>query len=235
MDGTVTIIRRPVRHARLRVREDTSVQLIVPRDFEQAEIDRIVQKKAAWIEQHQRFFRNRAANAGHVTEGGILLFNQVFSFVRVCELGHKVVIDEIARQIRSGRDLSCQAELSLWYRRFAREHLAARIRQLSAEHRLPYKRLFIRSQRTKWGTCSTKGNVSLNWRLILAPKNVCDYVVLHELMHTKVLNHSQRFWVLLRAIFPPCDEAITWLNSNRPPFDALGTGLCNSDSAPRLA
>jgi predicted metal-dependent hydrolase len=222
MDRAITVIRRPVKHARLRVKEDTSVQLIVPKDFEQAEIDRIVQKKAAWIEQHQRFLRNRAAKACRVTERGILLFDQVFTFVRVRELGHEVVIDEIARQIRSGRDLSCQVDLSRWYRCFAREHLDGRIRELSAEHRLPYKRLFIRSQRTKWGNCSTKGNVSLNWRLILAPKNVCDYVVLHELMHTRVLNHSQRFWVLLRAILPRCDEAIAWLNANRPPLDVLG-------------
>lgn len=221
MNRAVTIIRRTVKHARLRVREDTSVQLIVPEDFDQAEIDRIVKKKAAWIEQHQRFFRNRAEKASQVTEHGILLFDQVFSFVRVGELRHRVVIDEIAQQIRSGRDLSCKPDLSSWYRHFAREHLEARIRELSAEHRLPYKRLFIRSQRTKWGTCSTKGNVSLNWRLILAPKNVCDYVMLHELLHTKVLNHSQRFWVLLRAIFPRCDEAIDWLNANRPPFDTL--------------
>ncbi len=221
MDGILTIIRRPVRHARLRVKEDISVQLIVPKDFGQAEIDRILQKKGEWIERHQRFFQDRTANASSVTHGGILLFNQVFSFVQVRELGHKVVIDELAQQIRSGRDLSCQADLSLWYRLFAREHLTARIQELSTEHRLPYKRIFIRSQRTKWGTCSPKGNVSLNWRLILAPKNVCDYVALHELMHTKVLNHSQRFWVLLRAIFPRCDEAIAWLNTNRPPFDTL--------------
>ena len=223
MNGPVTIIRRPVKHARLRVREDTSVQLIIPEDFEQPEIDRIVQKKSRWIEQHQQFFRNRAAKASRISEDGILLFNQVFSFVRTRELGQKVVIDEKTRQIRSGRDLSSQDDLSRWYRRFAREHLAARIRELSAEHRLPYKRLFVRSQRTKWGTCSTKGNVSLNWQLVLAPKHVCDYVLLHELMHTKILNHSQRFWVLLRAIFPGCDEAMAWLNANRPPFEALGT------------
>ena len=206
------------------MREDTSVQLVVPQDFEQAEIDRIVQKKTVWIEQHQRFFRNRAANTSPVTERGILLFNQVFSFVQVRELGHKVVIDELAHQIRSGRDLLCQADLSRWYRLFAREHLTARIQELSAEHRLPYKRIFVRSQQTRWGACSTKGNISLNWRLILAPKNVCDYVVMHELMHTKVLNHSQSFWVLLRAIFPRRDEAIAWLNTNIPPFDTLGAG-----------
>ena len=172
MDGAITVIRRPVRHARLRVNENASVQLIVPKDFGQAEIDRIVQKKAAWIEQHQRFFQNRAYKASQMAERGILLFNQVFSFVQIHELGHKVVVDEIAQQICSGRDLSCEADLTRWYRRFAREHLAARIRELSAEHRLPYRRIFIRSQRTKWGACSTKGNVSLNWRLILAPKNV---------------------------------------------------------------
>jgi hypothetical protein len=219
MDGAITVIRRPVRHARLRVKEDASVQLIVPKDFEQAEIDHILKKKAAWIEQHLRFFRNRAANSSPVADRAVLLFNQLFSFVQVRELGNKVVIDEIAQQIRSGRDLSCQADLSRWYRDFAREHLTSRLRKLSAEHRLPCKRIFIRSQRTKWGTCSTKGNVSLNWQLILAPTNVCDYVILHELMHTKVLNHSQRFWVLLRAIFPGCGEAIAWLDTNRPPFD----------------
>jgi predicted metal-dependent hydrolase len=224
MNGAITVIRRPVRHARLRVKEDASVQLIIPKDFEQAEIDHILQKKAAWIEQHLRFFRNRAASASPVTDRGILLFNQLFSFVQIRELGHKVVIDEMAQEIRSGRDLSGQTDLLRWYRRFAREHLAARIRELSAEHRLPYKRIFIRSQRTKWGACSTKGNLSLNWQLILAPKNVCDYVMLHELMHTKVLNHSQRFWVFLRAIYPRCDEAIAWLNINRPPFDTLAAG-----------
>ena len=223
MNGSITIIRRPVRHARLRVREDTSVQLIVPEDFGQAEIDRILQKKAAWIEQHQQFFRSSAAKPFPVTEGGILLFDQVFRFVSVRGLGHKVEVDELTQQIRSGLDLSCQTTLSRWYRRFAREHLASRVRELSAEHHLPYKSLFVRSQRTKWGTCSTKGNISLNWRIILAPKSVCDYVVLHELMHTKVLNHSQRFWVLLRAIFPRCGEAIAWLNANRPPLDPLGT------------
>lgn len=227
MDGTIDIVRRPVRHARLRVREDTSVQLIVPNDFEQAEIDRIVQKRAPWIEQHQRFFRNRATNSSPVPPGGILLFNQVFVFVQVPELTQDVVIDQMEQQIRSGRDLSRQAELLTWYRRFAREHLAARITELSAEHCLRYKRLFIRSQTTKWGTCSTRSNVSLNWQLILAPKHVCDYVILHELIHTKIMNHSQRFWVMLRAIFPRCDEAIAWLNANRPPFDASGSSAIN--------
>ena len=79
MDRFVTIIRRPVKHARLRVREDTSVQLIVPKDFDQVQINRyIVRKKDAWIERHQQFFRNRAAKPAQVNEGEILLFDKIF-------------------------------------------------------------------------------------------------------------------------------------------------------------
>ena len=99
MDRFVTIIRRPVKHARLRVREDTSVQLIVPKDFDQVQINRIVRKKDAWIERHQQFFRNRAAKPAQVNEGEILLFDKIFRFVRVPGLGREVLIDEQAKQI----------------------------------------------------------------------------------------------------------------------------------------
>ena len=107
--------------------------------------------------------------------------------------------------------------LSQWYRHFARDYLTDRISELSVQHRLPYKRLFIRSQRMKWESCSTRGNVSLNWRLILAPKYVCDYVILHELMHTKVLNHSHGSGSC-QTTFPRCHQAIAWSNAHKPPF-----------------
>jgi len=216
MDAAPTIIRRPVKHARLRVREDTSVQLIVPNCFDQSLIDSLLQKKATWIARHQQFFRERVSERRTLAPNEIPLFGEVFRFVPVPGLGHKVVVDETAKEIRTGRDLTRKADLHRWQRTFASSHLSARIMELSAAHSLPYKRLFIRSQRTKWGTCSTKGNISLNWRLVLAPKHVCDYVILHELMHTKVLNHSHRFWVLLKAICPRCEEAIRWLNANPP-------------------
>jgi len=218
MDASLTIIRRPVKHARLRVREDTSVQLVVPDCFDQSLIDSLLKKKATWITRHQKFFRDRKAARPALAVGEILLFDEIFRYAAAPELGRQVLVDEGSRTIRSGRDLTLNAVLSRWYRSFASAHLTTRITELSAAHRLPYKRLFIRSQRTKWGTCSTKGNLSLNWRLVLAPKYVGDYVILHELMHTKVLNHSHRFWVLLKGICPRCEEAIRWLNANPPPI-----------------
>ena len=220
MIAPLTILRRPVKHARLRVREDSSVQLIVPHGFEQSLIDSLLLKKATWIARHQQFFCDRVADRRPLAAHETLLFGEVFRSVRVPELGKKVVVDEESKEIRTGRDLALQTELHRWYRRYAHAQLSQRLSELSALHRLPYKRCFIRSQRTRWGTCSTRGNISLNWRLILAPKHVADYVILHELMHTKIMNHSQRFWVQMRAICPGCEEAIQWLNAH-PPADLV--------------
>jgi predicted metal-dependent hydrolase len=221
MIAPLTIIRRPVKHARLRVREDSSVQLIVPDGFEQSLIDSLLLKKATWIARHQQFFCNRVADRRTLAANEIQLFGEVFRFVHCPELGQKVVVDEDAKEIHAGRNFALKTELNRWYRAYARDILRQQLQELCATHRLPFKRCFIRSQRTRWGTCSVKGNVSLNWRLILAPKYVAEYVVLHELMHTKVLNHSQRFWVQLRAICPRCKEAIQWLNAN-PPSELVG-------------
>ena len=215
MDASLTIIRRPVKHARLRVREDTSVQLIIPNCFDQSLIDSLLQKKATWIARHQQFFRERVSDRRTLAADEVLLFDEVFRFVPTPELGRKVVVDELAKEIRTGRDFTRKAELHRWHRTHAHDYLSARIAELSAEYHLPFNRLFIRSQRTKWGTCSAKRNVSLNWRLIFTPKHVIDYVILHELVHTKVLNHSHGFWVHLRAVCPSIDTAMKWLKLNR--------------------
>jgi predicted metal-dependent hydrolase len=214
METPVAIIRRSVKHARLRVRADTSVQLIVPHGFDQSLIDRILEKKAAWISRHQQTFRSRSAARPALAAHEILLFDKIFRFILSPALRRCVEIDEAVGEIRSGRDLTDKTTLARWYRAHASDHLTRRIHELSAAHRLPFKRLFIRAQRTKWGTCSTKGNISLNWRLILTPPHVVDYVILHELVHTKILNHSHGFWVHLKATYPDHKKAMTWLQAN---------------------
>lgn len=215
MDASLTIIRRSVKHARLRVREDASVQLIIPHCFDQSLIDSILQKKAGWIARHQQYFRERVSERRTLAPGEILLFGEIFRFVPTPEVGSRVIVDEAAKEIRTGRDLTSKTVQSRWFRAYASEYLTRRIGELSATCRLPYKRLFIRSQRTRWGTCSAKGNISLNWQLILTPKLVIDYVIMHELVHTKILNHTHGFWVHLRAICPGSDAAMQWLKQNR--------------------
>ena len=97
-----------------------------------------------------------------------------------------------------------------WRTRAANE-LPPRLRELASAHDVAVTRISIRNQRTRWGACSSSGSITLNWRLILVPDFVRDYVMIHELMHRRELNHSRRFWKHVAAACPRYDEARKWL------------------------
>ena len=100
-----------------------------------------------------------------------------------------------------------------WHRRRAERLLPARLLALARQHDLTVTRVSIRDQRSRWGACSSRGTITLNWRLVLVPDYVCDYVLLHELMHRRELNHSRRFWRLVAACCPRHIEARQWLKT----------------------
>jgi predicted metal-dependent hydrolase len=84
-----------------------------------------------------------------------------------------------------------------------------------------YRRIRIGGQRTLWGSCSPRGTLSFNWRLVLAPLEVLDYVVVHELCHLRVPNHSRAFWALVEGLRPRWREQRTWLREHGPELLAL--------------
>lgn len=91
-----------------------------------------------------------------------------------------------------------------------------RVAELAHSHRFKYNRLYVRAPWKRWGSCSAKRNISFNWKLIEAPASVIDYVILHELLHTKLMTHDHRFWAHLRAICPDAPKSQEWLEKNRP-------------------
>lgn len=82
-------------------------------------------------------------------------------------------------------------------RKKARKYLVARLDYLAAKHGFRYNRVFVRNQRTLWGSCSEVNNINLNVNLVRLPEALCDYVILHELTHTRIKNHSRKFWAEL--------------------------------------
>lgn len=82
-------------------------------------------------------------------------------------------------------------------RQAGRKIIVARLNELSEKHGLPYNRVFVKNQKTRWGSCSEKKNINLNINLVRLPGELMDYAIMHELVHTKELNHSRRFWDLL--------------------------------------
>jgi predicted metal-dependent hydrolase len=101
-----------------------------------------------------------------------------------------------------------------WYKAAALQVLTERVNALAAQHGFRYEKIRITSARTRWGSCSAQGTLSFTWRLALAPLEVVDYVVVHELVHLKVKNHSAQFWAALAALMPDYKRRVAWLKAN---------------------
>lgn len=96
----------------------------------------------------------------------------------------------------------------------AGELIRARVRYLGAALGLEYGKIFIKEQRTLWASCSCRKNLNFNWRLAAAPAEILDYVIVHELCHLREMNHSKRFWGLVREVCPDYKTRKKWLKDN---------------------
>lgn len=118
------------------------------------------------------------------------------------------------RILVSGRAEHLAQRLQDWLKREARDAIAPVVRDKAAALGRPAGAVTVRSQRTRWGSCSSNGNLSFNWRLILAPDWVCDYVVAHEVAHLAVPNHSAAFWRTADRLTPHTAASRAWLKDN---------------------
>ncbi len=186
----IEIERRNVKNARLNVNQDLEVKVIVPEHYSERNISKIIENNSVWINTKLRKFSKIAKYKIPLKENEILLFGQP-----------KILDKENPEE---------------WQKKFARVYLIERAQQLAEKNNLKFNRIFIRSQRTRWGSCSSKRNISLNWRLIKTPKEVIDYVILHELTHLKEMNHSKDFWNNLESKIPNYKELRLWLKRHGP-------------------
>ncbi|NLI93882.1 MAG: M48 family metallopeptidase [Peptococcaceae bacterium] len=101
-----------------------------------------------------------------------------------------------------------------WYIGQAAKLLPEQVEYYSKLLNIPYKKLKIKDQKTRWGSCSNKGNINLNWRIIMAPNQVVAYVIIHELSHLRFMNHSKDFWKLVEQHLPDYKKWRKWLTEN---------------------
>ena len=101
-----------------------------------------------------------------------------------------------------------------FYRKKAEEVIHDRLQFFNEHYQFRYNRVTLRNQKTRWGSCSSRGNLNFNWRLIMAPIEVIDYVVAHELCHLKEMNHSSRYWALVEQAIPDYKKYRKWLKDN---------------------
>ncbi len=131
----------------------------------------------------------------------------------------------IQKQIRSTEKIEAKAQtrdavqlplFGEFETKRSKEEILARLAVLSERHGLAYNKASVRRQRTLWGSCSPNGNISLNLHLVKLPSELMDYVIVHELVHTRVLNHSPRFWDELERLVPGARKIDKRLKEHRP-------------------
>ena len=213
-------IRRSDRARRARIVVDAQgVEVVVPRRMPLREVEPFVAEKEAWIERTLLRYR-RAAAAGprvDLRDGGSVpyLGRELTLWVRVEPRRVRAHVsareDRLVVKVPDGRRETIRDALERWYRRRARAEVAPRLDAATARAGTRYTRLTIRGQRTRWASCSDGGSMSFNWRLLLAPAEVLDYVVEHEVAHLEVMGHSRRFWALVERRCPGYREHERWL------------------------
>ncbi|MDO8188378.1 SprT family zinc-dependent metalloprotease [Conexibacter sp. JD483] len=199
------------RRVRVRVDEQSGVEVVLPRRTAEREAAAAIRQLRPWIERRiAELERHRAAIAARGAT--VPYLGQTLALVaepgrtRVHRSGERLLVPGAPADGEASR-----AALERWYRRRAAEEIAPRLDAATARAGTRYTKLTIRGQRTRWASCSTNGGMSFNWRLLLAPAPVLDYVVWHEVCHLEVMDHSPRFWNLLASRWPDYEAHQAWL------------------------
>ncbi len=194
------------RRVRVNVRSHTEVEVVLPSRAPERAAAAAVRELAPWIERRlsegRRALAHVAERAGTVPYLGVPL-------LLVPEPGRTRAHRRDEKLLVPNGDYRPAVERL--YRRLARQEVAARLDAAVAQVHASYSALSIRAQSTRWASCSSTGAMSFNWRLLLAPEPVLDYVVWHEVCHLDIRDHSPRFWALVESRCPGWRAQRDWL------------------------
>ena len=201
------------KNIRLRVTRQRGLEVIVPRGYDLDKVPGLLERKRKWVkaaldkaETLRKFFEPKPkwrlpiqirlwalGTVWHITSR-----ETDVSWVAVRDLGK----DRLLIFGNIGNEQKCRAALMRWLMRQTRDHLIPRLQTISAKTRLRVMRVFVKRQKTRWASCSRHKTISLNVKLLFLPPSLVDYVMIHELCHVAVMNHSKEFWGLVRQHCP---------------------------------
>jgi predicted metal-dependent hydrolase len=195
----------------LRVTRDGAVHVTIPRGGTEALAQRFAIEKESWIREQLQRVAQAPAQKSTWGPGSLVWFR-----------GDPLPIVDHADHARLGdfifplppRDKDWRPAVELHLRALAAAELPPLVLGAADLHHLTVERVQVRDQRSRWGSCSRRGTISLNWRLVQVPLFVRDYLIAHELAHLRQMNHSRRFWAVVEQFFPAWRDAERWLREN---------------------
>lgn len=198
------------------VEPDGSLTVRAPLRMADLQISKFVESHQDWIVKHQaKARRNSPPPKKQYIDGESFLYLGESHPLRIkTAKKHPLLLDRSGFRLAKSSLPKAEEIFIRWYKKQARVLLNERVEKLAKTHGFTYQKIRISSARTRWGSCSSKGTLSFTWRLVMAPLEVVDYVIIHELVHTQVKNHSKSFWKRVGENLPDYKRRLRWLKQN---------------------
>ncbi len=187
-----TILSNKAKYLRLQINHSNELEVILPKRYRHEKAEDFILQKKNWILKH---LKEKKINGFYFFGDEIKVQINYDLFVKKPQIIYSN--QKLIANIPAGYSFTQDEIYNLWLRHKAKIYIPKRVRELSKLTGFNYNRITIRSQKTRWGSCSASGSLSFNYRLLRFNERVVDYVIVHELCHLKELNHSKRFWKLV--------------------------------------
>ena len=230
------IVRSGRRTLGLEVTRDARLIVRAPLRISLGDIEKIVFEKRAWIENKQKIAREKRLKSAPVR------FTDREEFLYLGDSYPLLIVENADTSLSFNKGFwlmrkylpSAKKLFINWYRKEAYRKIKERVGLYSDLMRLKYSKFGISNARRRWGSCNSKGNIHISWRLIMAPLRIIDYVVVHELVHLTEKNHSKKFWNKLGIIRPDYKKSRRWLKENGHLFVIERQDVFESKSSPPI-
>jgi predicted metal-dependent hydrolase len=198
----------------IQITRDAMLVVRAPLKFPEKEIERFINAKQEWILKHQHRQLQKQGTKKEFVDGEEYLFlGQKYRLQITPDYSSKVLFDDTFLLSKFQLPYA-KKKFEEWYRLHAKKQLTIRAKKYSVIMGVEFKRLAITGAETRWGSCSSQATINFSWKLIMAPEEVVDYVVIHELAHIRHHNHSQAFWNFVEGFDPLWKQHRQWLKDN---------------------
>lgn len=231
IDSSLAISVRTSRRARQMrlVASIKGVEAVVPEGVSEERLQEFVQSKRGWIVRMAQHYQQVKERSGH-EEGTLYFLGSKYRYHIVKDRLPSATISDSLKMItfHITDKRSYRKEIERWYKEQTARIISERLPQISSRTGLPYNKVSIKRQSSRWASCSKKRNLNFNLLLAAAPLQVIDYVIVHELAHTVELNHSKRFWQVVQSADPAYREHKAWLGDHSPAIGIESLGSVKS-------
>jgi hypothetical protein len=209
---TPTIIRRNRMGVSIKITPKKELVILAPKIAPMWYINAVLRSKQDWITDTLRRMEERygSINEKKFIDGEEFLYLGTPYKLQIVDLAAKPLDLTDTFILSSTHAHKARTLFETWYKKQAKQVIGERVAHVAERNDVTYERIRINNARSQWGSCSTDGNLSFTWRLIMAPIEAIDYVIAHELAHRHHMNHSQAFWKRVETLYPDYKRQRRW-------------------------